>query len=254
MPHETVQVAKYAAALRYADLPSAVVQRAKDCIADTIATIAFGADLPWSRIVLRYAAQRGAGGKSRVLEPGGKRLQAPMAAFANGALAHAFEMDNLTWPNSGVHPGATMFAPALAVAQERGIGGRDLIAAFVAGAETMIRIGRATRHSNEGRGFHAPGTTGPFGGAVAVGRLMRFDAAQDDATPSASPARSPAGSSSSRVRAPARWSSACTWAARPRAACWRQASPPTASPGPRPCSKVRSASSTSIAANTTSRR
>ena len=99
-----------------------------------------------------------------------------MAAFANGALAHAFEMDNLTWPNSGVHPGATMFVPALAVAQERGIGGRELLAAFVAGAETMIRIGRATKHNNEGRGFHAPGTTGPFGGAVAAGRLMKFDA------------------------------------------------------------------------------
>ena len=99
-----------------------------------------------------------------------------MAAFANGALAHAFEMDNLTWPNTGVHPGATMLAPALAVAQERGIGGRELLAAFVAGAEVMIRIGRATKHNNEGRGFHAPGTTGPFGGAIAVGRLMKFDA------------------------------------------------------------------------------
>ena len=44
-----------------------------------------------------------------------------MAALANGALAHAFEMDNLTWPNTGVHPGATMAMPALAVAQERGI-------------------------------------------------------------------------------------------------------------------------------------
>ena len=41
----------------------------------------------------------------------------------------------------------------------------------------MIRIGRATKHNNEGRGFHAPGTTGPFGGAVAVGRLLKFDAA-----------------------------------------------------------------------------
>jgi 2-methylcitrate dehydratase PrpD len=175
MPHETVQLAKYAAAVRYADLPAAAVQRAKDCMADTVATIAFGADLPWSRTILRYAARRGTGGRSRVLTPGAGRLQAPMAAFANGALAHAFEMDNLTWPNSGVHPGATMFAPALAVAQERGLGGRELIAAFVAGAETMIRIGRATKHSNEGRGFHAPGTTGPFGGAVAVGRLLRFD-------------------------------------------------------------------------------
>ena len=67
--------------------------------------------------------------------------------------------------------------PALAVAQERGIGGRALIAAVVAGGEVMIRIGRATKHNNETRGFHAPGTTGPFGGAIAVGRLLKFDAA-----------------------------------------------------------------------------
>lgn len=175
MTDETKTLAKYAAGVRFADLPDAVVQRAKDCIADTIAVIAFGAALPWSRIVLRYAGRTGADGKSRILEPGGANIGAPMAAFANGALAHAFEMDNLTWPNSGVHPGATTFAPALAVAHERGIGGRELLTAFVAGAETMIRIGRATRHNNEGRGFHAPGTTGPFGGAIAVGRLLKFN-------------------------------------------------------------------------------
>ena len=176
MAQETVQLANYAAALRWADLPGPVIQRAKDAIADTIAAIGFGAGLPWSRIILDYVRRRGAGGKSRILIPGGALAQAPMAAFANGALAHAFEMDNLTWPNTGVHPGATVLPPALAVAQERGIGGRELIVAFVAGAEVMIRIGRASRHNNEGRGFHAPGTTGPFGGAVAVGRLLKFDA------------------------------------------------------------------------------
>jgi 2-methylcitrate dehydratase PrpD len=178
MARETVQLAQYAAALRFEDLPGPVVQRAKDAIADTVAAIAFGAGLPWSRILLDYARRNGARGRSRVLAPAGALLPAPMAALANGAMAHAFEMDNLTWPNTGVHPGATLLAPALAVAQERGIGGRELIAAFVAGAEVMIRIGQATRHSNEGRGFHAPGTTGPFGGAVAVGRLLKLDAAR----------------------------------------------------------------------------
>src|SRR5437764_2384973 len=176
MAQETLQLAKYAAALRYDELPAPVIQRAKDTIADTIAAIAFGADLPWSRIVVDYARRRGAGGKSRVFAPGGARLQAPMAAFANGAMAHAFEMDNLTWPNTGVHPGATLLPPGLAVAQERGIGGRDLITAVVAGAEVMIRIGRATQHRNESRGFHAPGTTGPFGAAIAAGRLMDLNA------------------------------------------------------------------------------
>jgi 2-methylcitrate dehydratase PrpD len=176
MPKETVQVAQFAAAYRYEDIPPDVVERAKQCIADTIATVIFGYDLPWSRIIVAYAEKNGAGGKSRILGPGGSAVHAGAAALANGALAHAFEMDNLTWPSTGVHPGATLLAPGLAVAQERGSGGRALIAAFVAGAEVMIRIGRATHHSNEGRGFHAPGTTGPFGSAIACGHLMGFDA------------------------------------------------------------------------------
>ncbi len=176
MANETELLARYAAALRYEDIPADVIERAKQCIADTIAVIIFGYDLPWSQMIVRFAERTAAGGSSRILGPGGARVHAPAAALANGALAHAFEMDNLTWPNSGVHPGATLLAPALAVAQERGIGGRELIAAVIAGAEVMIRIGRATGHRNESRGFHAPGTTGPFGAAIAASRLMGLDA------------------------------------------------------------------------------
>jgi 2-methylcitrate dehydratase PrpD len=176
MANETDLLAQYAAALRYEDIPADVIERAKQCIADTIAVVIFGYDLPWSQMIVRFAQKNAAGGNSRILGPGGARVHAPAAALANGALAHAFEMDNLTWPNSGVHPGATLLAPGLAVAQERDIGGRDLIAAVVAGAEVMIRIGWATGHRNESRGFHAPGTTGPFGAAVAAGRLLGLDA------------------------------------------------------------------------------
>jgi len=174
MANETTQVAEYAASCRYEDIPPDVVERAKQCIADTIAAVIFGYDLPWSRMVAAFATRNGAGGRSRILCPGSVAVHAPAAALANGALAHAFEMDNLTWPNSGVHPGATALVAGLAIAQERGSGGRDLIGAFVAGTEVMIRVGRATHHSNENRGFHAPGTTGPFGAAVTCGKLMGF--------------------------------------------------------------------------------
>ena len=176
MAHETLRLAEYAAKLRYQDVPADVVQRAKDTITDAVGTIVFGYDLPWSRIIVAHARRSGPGGKSRILGLGGPLVQAPSAAFANGALAHAFELDNLTKPGSGVHPGAILLSAGLAVAQERGLTGRDLLTAFIAGSEVMIRIGRATKHTNEARGFHAPGTTGPFGGAVAVGKLLDFDA------------------------------------------------------------------------------
>ena len=176
MAQETVRLAEYAAALRYEDLPEAVVRRAKECIADTVAAGICGAAMPWSRIVIDYAERTGPGGKCHILGRSGPAVQAPSAALANGALAHAFELDSLTRPGAGAHPGATVLPPALAIAQERGANGRALIAAFVAGNEVMIRIGRATGHTNEARGFHAPGTTGPFGGAVAAGHLLGLDA------------------------------------------------------------------------------
>src|SRR5689334_14415037 len=176
MAGETVRLAEYAAGLRYEDLPREVVAAAKDAIIDTIAACICGSALPWSRIVIDYAERTGPGGTSRILGRG-SGVQAPAAALANGALAHAFELDALTRPGAGAHPGATVLPPALAVAQQPGITatGRDLIAAFVAGNEVMIRIGRATGHTNEARGFHAPGTTGPFGAAVACGHLLGLD-------------------------------------------------------------------------------
>src|SRR5437868_1381609 len=176
MAQETARLAEYAAALRYDDLPAPVVQLAKECIIDTVAAGICGSALPWSRIVIDYAERTGPGGISRILGRG-SAVQAPAAALANGALAHAFELDSLTRPGAGAHPGATVLPPALAVAQQPGAkaSGRDLIAAFVAGNEVMIRISRATGHTNEARGFHAPATAGPFGAAVACGHLLGRD-------------------------------------------------------------------------------
>ncbi|HLH98689.1 MAG TPA: MmgE/PrpD family protein [Xanthobacteraceae bacterium] len=177
MSNETIELARYAANLRYEDLPPEVIARAKDCIIDTAAAIIYGNTIPWSAIMIGYARQAGAGGKSRILGASGPAVQPAAAALANGTLSHAFELDNVVInPGAGVHGGATMLPPGLAMAQELGGSGRDLIAAVVAGAEVMIRIGWATKHSNEAHGFHAPGTTGPFGAAIAAGRFLKLDA------------------------------------------------------------------------------
>jgi 2-methylcitrate dehydratase PrpD len=171
----TVRLAAYGAGLRFEDIPAAAVQRAKDCMTDAVATIIYGADLPWSRMIIDYARRTGAAGRSQILGAGEGAVQPAMAALAQGAMAHAFELDNLTKPDSGGHPGAVLFSSGLAVAQDRGLGGRALLTALVAGAEVMIRIGYATLHSDEERGFHAPSSVGPFGGAITVGHLLGFD-------------------------------------------------------------------------------
>ena len=175
---QTLELAKFASGLQYEDIPANVIQRAKDTLADTLACAMYGSTLPWSQMMASYCEETGKDGLAQVLAGHGKRLEPGSAALANGAFAHAFELDNLTKPNSGSHPGATVFVPLLALAQARRSSGRDLITAFVAGTEVMIRIGRATLHSQEEHGFHAPGTTGPFGAAAACSRLMGLDALQ----------------------------------------------------------------------------
>ena len=177
MSHETIELAAYAANLRFEDLPAEVVSRAKDCIIDTAAAVVYGNTIPWSATVVGYAQRMGPGGKSRILGANGACAQPAMAALANGTLSHAFELDNVVInPGAGVHGGATLLPPALAMAQDMGGSGRDLLTAVVAGAEVMIRIGWATKHNNEVNGFHAPGTTGPFGAAIAAGRFLKLDA------------------------------------------------------------------------------
>jgi 2-methylcitrate dehydratase PrpD len=178
MADETVRLAEFAVDLDYDDFPTSIKQRAKDSIADTIATMVFGRDFTWSRIIIEYARRMGSGGNSRILGDGNEPVMAPFAALANGALAHAFELDGALRPSCGAHPGATILSSTLAMAQERDFSGKDLLTAFITGTEVMVRIGRGTKHSNETRGFHAPGTTGTFGAAVACGKLLGFNVQQ----------------------------------------------------------------------------
>lgn len=172
----TVQLARYASELQFRDIPIDVLQAAKNTIADGVAACVFGYRFPWSQAIVRYATRTsGVGGVGAVLGPGAAPLHPPLAALVNGALAHSFELDAGTRKGVGAHPFGTVFTAALPVAQEKRQSGRDLLTAFIAGSEVLLRIGRATGRSNEHRGFHAPGTTGPFGSAVACALLSGLD-------------------------------------------------------------------------------
>ena len=169
------QLAEFATGLTFEKIPPEVIERAKTCIIDTVAAATFGSSLPWSKIVIGYAERNSAPGNSLIL--GTKlKVRAPFASLANGALAHAFEMDCLCLPSANVHPGASLTAPGLAVSQGRKRSGKQLLTAFVAGYEVMYRIGDAARGSSEKLGFHGPGLTGVFGGAVVVGKLFELEA------------------------------------------------------------------------------
>src|SRR5262245_50704804 len=167
----TQKLARFALDLKYKQIPAAVIERIRACVLDTFAVSLYGSTKPWSRTVVDFVRDSGNHGESTVFGANWK-AQAAQATLANGVMAHAFELDNVRQPGAGVHPGATAFLPAFAMAEEKKADGKALLTAFVSACEVMSRIGVAAGNSLERRGFHAPGLTGTFGAAVAAGRLL----------------------------------------------------------------------------------
>jgi len=170
------QLAAYACSLTFEDLPPAVITRLKAALVDAVACAAHGMSKPWTQHVLAVSRASGSGGPCRLPGVPDVRLHPRAAALVLGVAAHAFELDSLRGGGSGVHPGGTAALPALTAAEAAGASGKATIVALAAAMEVMVRIGKATLHTPEKRGFHAPGLTGPFGAAIAAMHLAGADA------------------------------------------------------------------------------
>ena len=91
-----------------------------------------------------------------------------MPRCVNGISSHVLDFDD-THAETGIHPAAPIAPAILALAEQRPVAGRDLIAALVVGVETECRIGKAVSPSHYEIGWHITGTTGVFGSAAAAG-------------------------------------------------------------------------------------
>ena len=173
----TQVLARYASRLQYHQIPGEVMARAKACVLDTLAVTLYGSTKEWSQQVVAHVRSQGAKGRCTVFGSDW-HTHPSLAALANGTMAHAFELDSVRQPGAGVHPGATAFLPALALAENQRADGKALLTAFVAACEVVCRIGVAAGNSLERRGFHAPGLTGTFAAAVAAGKLLGLNETQ----------------------------------------------------------------------------
>src|SRR5689334_2154043 len=135
MPTAAQALAEFAATLNFSDIPQPVVERAKDCIIDTIAVATFGARFEWRRVIADYARLYGTGGPCSLIGSPGATVHAPYAALANGLFVNAFEQDNARYPSVSAHCGATLLPAVLAMCEEAKADGKTAITAFVASCE-----------------------------------------------------------------------------------------------------------------------
>jgi 2-methylcitrate dehydratase PrpD len=166
-----LDLAKRINALRYEGLPAEAVHAAKVGILDTVGVTLAGAREDAARIVEGVAA-RGASGPSLIF--GSSRRTGPLeAALVNGTASHALDYDDMT-NHLGGHPSAPILPALFALADETGAGGREFLAAYVAGFETECKIGLAVHFHHYTKGWHPTATLGVFGAAAACAKLLKL--------------------------------------------------------------------------------
>jgi len=167
-------LAEQASIVAYDTLPDAVRTLVRQCVLDYFGCAIAGANDPLVHILIAEMAEMG-GAATASLIGHHARMPALSAALVNGAASHALDYDDVNLAMPG-HTSVAILPGLIALAEQRGGTGRDLIAAFVAGYETACRIGMALRPGHYGRGFHATGTVGTFGGAASCAHLLGLDA------------------------------------------------------------------------------
>ena len=169
--------ADHALGTRFADLPSAAVERAKVFVLDSLGVGIAGSSTEGSQELLEVAGGWGAATAASPAVPlwgRGLRLAAPTAVFLNAWQMHNQEYDCLH-EGAVVHAMASVLPAALAAAElAGGASGAELITAVAVGVDIAAGLGLA---SKSGFRFFRPATAGGFGATAAAARLLGLDRA-----------------------------------------------------------------------------
>jgi len=151
-------------------LAAAIVQQVKMCVLDYIGCTLAGAKMsePRSRAYLK--SFRTDKGMTTVIGLD-ERSSLLTAAMMNGIHAHVAELDD-GHRYGMMHPGAPVISAMLAAAQQEQMNGKQFIKGIVAGYEAAIRLASAVQPNHKLRGYHATGTCGTIGVAMAIAAAL----------------------------------------------------------------------------------
>ena len=175
------QLAQWVAKLRYDDLPSDVIDRAKGVTLQGLASVLLGSLTPGGRQAIKLISEEEAGvthGATIMVD--GTKVTKGGAAFANAEMA----MAGGKWDTFRMltHPGTSIIPGAFVAAETAGASGRDFLTGLAAGYEVMERMAADFIPTTMARGFHAGVVFGIFGPAVAAAKILGFTEDQVNST------------------------------------------------------------------------
>ncbi len=158
------RVADYVSGFRYEDIPQATRERAKLLMLDAVGIALASTQYDFAHRIRNGLNALNEGGGSSLIGLSGK-LSLRDAVIMNGALVHGLDYDD-THIRAIIHATASAFPCALGVAEAINAPGSALLAAYVLGMETAIRVADAAGGHFHDFGFHPTGIAAHFSCAL----------------------------------------------------------------------------------------
>lgn len=177
-PSVMAALCDYMSNARARPIPDEAMERTKQHLLDTIASMISGAGLPPGRMAMKFVASyRGAG----VATVAGSSVRCgPLeAALANAMLAHSDETDDSHAPSQS-HPGCGVIPAALAAAENFAIHGEHLLRAIALGYDVGTRVSMTLGGEDYQTNFHRDthSLCSVFGAAAAAACAAKLSAEQ----------------------------------------------------------------------------
>jgi 2-methylcitrate dehydratase PrpD len=156
------------------DLPTHVVEVTKRSLQDALGVTLAASSLGECASAFAELAREAQSERGATVIGFGFKAAPAMAAFANGAMAHALDYED-TFDAALMHPNAAVIPAALAIAESLGtVSGRDLITAIAVGADLTCRLGAAV-DGHERQELSGRFLAGAIGATTAAAKLLALD-------------------------------------------------------------------------------
>ncbi|MEM1435209.1 MAG: MmgE/PrpD family protein [Pseudomonadota bacterium] len=158
--------------IELAAVPERVRRIATHCLLDWL-----GCALAGSREPLAAVLRDELSAADGVATLPGSRSRASVlsAALINGSAGHALDYDDT---GTIGHPSAPVWPAVLAVAEERGLTGAEVLEAFIVGFEVESRVGSLFGRDPYNNGWHTTPLYGVFGSMAATAKLLGLNEQQ----------------------------------------------------------------------------
>lgn len=169
---------------RFEMIDEDVVVHAKKRIIDVVGCAAAGVRAPVFPLAIDLVRHWGGRRESIILIPHGDKVPACNAAMVNSILASAFDFEPIRPVIEGRlsygHFSATTVPTAMAVAEQKDLGGKELLTALTVGEDITARLAAASAYSStEGAsGWAGESTIGCFGAAIIASKLCGLNERQ----------------------------------------------------------------------------